>query len=156
MNQRSMYPELVRQKIKEDGYAVEALLGDTLSPVAAYTLGLSETCAHAEIIILHHDEVKALAILNQVAAMVLRGLVLLPAAILDNVGDAPLRVLPVHSDQGLRLCKLYRWLYRKPASESLFYQLQLGRRVMRDGQESYIFPNSEDQDVRQYVERTCI
>ena len=152
-----MYPELIRQKIKEEGYAVEALLGDEVSPVAAYTLGLSETSMRAEIILLHHDEDEALAILHQVARMVRQGLVLVPAAVLVNIGSKPLRVLPVHAEEGLRLCSLYRWLFRKSAAESTFFQLQLGQRVKNaNGTESYIFPVSEDQDVRQYVERTCL
>lgn len=151
-----MYPELVREKIRSEGYAIEALLGDELSPVAAYTLGLSESCAHAEIIVLTHCEDQAQAILKEVAGRILKGLVLVPAAVLDDVGKDPLRVLPVHSDQGLRLCKLYRWLYRKPAREALFFQLQIGQTLREAGRVSHIFPDSEDQDVRQYVERTCI
>lgn len=150
------YPERIRAAILRDGFSVQAVLGDAKTPVVAYSIGLVTSRSHSEFIVLANEYADALAVLNGIATMVRRGLVITPDSVIEGINNQIVKVETVDRKDGLAVCPVFRWIYPDQTADVKFFQLHLSERPngRANGSEGLI-PTSGTQDVKSYLRRTA-
>lgn len=148
------YLDCIRDTIRRDGFAVQSMFGDAKAPVIAYTIGLMDTPAQCELIVLSDDQQEIAALLKETSRLLQQGIRLNPGSTLEGIINRPVRVDDVEQIDGLRLCGVFRRTYPQLVENARFYQLHIlnGHGAPHAGASNK--PSaSEGQSVRGYLKR---